>query len=191
MHSLSKSQSKQSCGSHCLLKKLSWVSHALGGSLGELKDSKVNPASKRQFDARQSKVTASPVELSGPMILSSPLQTAGSSRAGLCLSLNTLHPSPTSSPRHLHWAQCSSSGLYQASPPHSGPRYLSSSAASHRHTLSVLWEMSWWGIPLGPPRSRWQLTYLKAHLFPGVWVGSLAGGCVLFWEGFLWGWGWE
>lgn len=147
MHSLSKSQSRQSRGSHCLLKKLSWVSHTLGGSLGELKDSKVKPASKRQFDARQSKVTASPVEFSGPMILSSPIQTAGSSSAGLCLSENTLHPRPTSSPRHLHWARCSSSGLYQASPPHSGPRYLSSSAAS--------------------PGS-WQLTYLKPHLFPGV-----------------------
>lgn len=46
LHSLSQSQNRQSRGSHCLLKKLSWVSHTLGGSLGELKDSKVKPACK-------------------------------------------------------------------------------------------------------------------------------------------------
>lgn len=140
LHSLTKSQSKQSRGSHRKLNKpiLSLATHSVGPCVSSRK-ARSNWASKGQFDAKQSKLAASLVELSGSMTLAAfsvPYRLCWFLQARpVSPSQNTLHPSPPSSPRHLHRVESFSSGLCQASWPYSGPRYLSSSAASHRHTL--------------------------------------------------------
>lgn len=96
------------------------LSQALSGSLGELKQGQTEPP-KGSFDARQSKLAASLVELTGSVILAAPRPTlspqsltdcAVSSSPGLLALPRTPFTTTPILNRHLlPWAQSSSSGL--------------------------------------------------------------------------------